>query len=93
MVPAKQLVMKNNNMANTLAGDALVEQLADELNTSTSTNKRPSIFNKVDEYTRANDLRDADIYPYFKTLESSQEPEVRCDGRPMIMLSSNNYLD
>ncbi len=53
---------------------------------------RAAIFKKCQEFTRARDLIQAGIYPYFHTVESAQEPEVVCDGRPMIMMSSNNYL-
>ncbi|MFZ0488482.1 MAG: aminotransferase class I/II-fold pyridoxal phosphate-dependent enzyme [Arenicellales bacterium] len=54
--------------------------------------KRASIFNKCARFTRARELIKAGIYPYFHVVESAQEPEVICDGRPMIMMSSNNYL-
>jgi len=54
--------------------------------------KRASIFDKCSKFTRARDLIKAGIYPYFHVVESAQEPEVVCDGRPMIMVSSNNYL-
>lgn len=54
--------------------------------------KRASIFDKCSRFTRARDLIKAGIYPYFHVVESAQEPEVICDGRPMIMMSSNNYL-
>jgi 8-amino-7-oxononanoate synthase len=37
-------------------------------------------------------LREAGFYPYFQRVESAQGPEVRVEGRPMIMLGSNNYL-
>jgi len=54
--------------------------------------KRASIFDKCSRFTRAQELIQAGIYPYFHVVESAQEPEVVCDGRPMIMVSSNNYL-
>ncbi len=53
---------------------------------------RAGIFEKCRKFTRAQELIDAGIYPYFHVVESAQEPEVVCDGRPMIMMSSNNYL-
>jgi 8-amino-7-oxononanoate synthase len=53
---------------------------------------RAGIFDKCQQFTRAQELIEAGIYPYFHTVESAQEPEVVCDGRPMIMMSSNNYL-
>ncbi|MBN1384298.1 MAG: aminotransferase class I/II-fold pyridoxal phosphate-dependent enzyme [Elusimicrobia bacterium] len=32
------------------------------------------------------------IYPYFRTVESGQDPEVIVQGKRMIMMGSNNYL-
>ena len=81
--------MKNNNLAKGLTKDGLIESVVTE---SAGSRPRPSIFDKVVEYERVKEMRDADVYPYFKALESSQEPEVRCGGCDMIMLSSNNYL-
>jgi 8-amino-7-oxononanoate synthase len=34
----------------------------------------------------------AGIYPYFRVIESAQDPEVIMNGRRMIMVGSNNYL-
>ncbi len=34
----------------------------------------------------------AGFYPYFREVQSEQDPEVMVEGRPMIMLGSNNYL-
>jgi 8-amino-7-oxononanoate synthase len=34
----------------------------------------------------------AGFYPYFRVVESEQDPEVIVEGRKMIMLGSNNYL-
>ena len=34
----------------------------------------------------------AGFYPYFRVMESEQDPEVIVEGRKMIMLGSNNYL-
>ncbi len=54
--------------------------------------KRAPVFDKCLRFTRAADLRTANLYPYFKPLTSPQGPEVICQGRRMIMMSSNNYL-
>ena len=40
----------------------------------------------------AKPLIDADLYPYFHTLETKQAPVVMMEGKRMIMLGSNNYL-
>ncbi len=34
----------------------------------------------------------AGFYPYFRVVESEQDPEVIVEGKKMIMLGSNNYL-
>jgi len=36
--------------------------------------------------------RAEDSYVIFRPVESAQTPEVMVDGRPMIMIGSNNYL-
>jgi 8-amino-7-oxononanoate synthase len=36
--------------------------------------------------------RDADIVPYFRTVEGPARPVVEMEGAPRIMLGSNNYL-
>lgn len=38
------------------------------------------------------EIRAADIYPYFHKLESRQDVEVVMEGKRRIMLGSNNYL-
>jgi len=53
---------------------------------------RSRVFDKCRRFTRARELIEAGLYPYFHKMESAQEPEVICDSRPMIMMSSNNYL-
>lgn len=53
---------------------------------------RPVLFDKCRKYTRAKEAMAAGVYPYFHRIDSAQEPDVICDGRPMIMMSSNDYL-
>ncbi len=36
--------------------------------------------------------READLFPYFRTVESPAMPVVEMEGAPRIMLASNNYL-
>ena len=50
------------------------------------------IFDKCQEYTRAQSLRDAGVYHYFRRIGSQQDPVVTIDGKELIMLGSNNYL-
>ena len=53
------------------------------------------VFAKVRGYEREELLhaaRAADLMPYFRTVESPAMPVVEMEGRPRIMLASNNYL-
>ncbi len=54
--------------------------------------KEMDIFDKCRRFTAAKEVMDAGLYPYFRVIESAQEPEVIVDGRKMIMIGSNNYL-
>ncbi len=36
--------------------------------------------------------REAGVYPFFRMIESAQEPEVVMGGRTLVMVGSNNYL-
>ncbi len=53
------------------------------------------VFAKVRGHERADQLRaarEADILPYFRTLEGPAGPVVEMEGAQRIMLGSNNYL-
>ncbi|MEA2252334.1 MAG: 8-amino-7-oxononanoate synthase [Solirubrobacteraceae bacterium] len=55
----------------------------------------------IDVFTKAREneriallraAREADIVPYFRTVEGPARPVVEMEGAPRIMLGSNNYL-
>jgi 8-amino-7-oxononanoate synthase len=53
------------------------------------------VFAKVRGHEREELLRaarEADLLPYFRTVESPAMPVVEMEGTPRIMLASNNYL-
>jgi 8-amino-7-oxononanoate synthase len=53
------------------------------------------VFAKVRGHEREELLRaarEADLMPYFRTVESPAMPVVEMEGSPRIMLASNNYL-
>jgi 8-amino-7-oxononanoate synthase len=53
------------------------------------------VFSKVRGHEREELLRaarEADLMPYFRTVESPAMPVVEMEGAPRIMLASNNYL-
>lgn len=54
--------------------------------------KRPSLFDKCYAYTRADEVKAAGIYPYFRPIEESEGPVVQMTGNKVIMAGSNNYL-
>jgi 8-amino-7-oxononanoate synthase len=53
------------------------------------------VFAKVRGHEREEQLRaarEADLLPYFRLIESPALPVMEIEGRPRIMLGSNNYL-
>lgn len=50
------------------------------------------IFQKCVEFRDADAVKEAGLYPYFRTIGSAQDPVVTMDGREVVMLGSNNYL-
>jgi 8-amino-7-oxononanoate synthase len=50
------------------------------------------IFQKCTEFTRADEVKEAGLYPYFRPIEENEGPVVRIEGRDVIMAGSNNYL-
>ena len=53
------------------------------------------VFAKIRGHEREELLRaarEADLMPYFRTVESPAMPIVEMEGQPRIMLASNNYL-
>ncbi len=53
------------------------------------------MFDKIRGHEREELLRaarEADLMPYFRTVESPAMPVVEMEGAPRIMLASNNYL-
>lgn len=50
------------------------------------------LFEKCLSFTRADELKAADLYPYFTPIEEAVGNRIKVGGRPMIMVGSNNYL-
>lgn len=50
------------------------------------------IFEKCFKFNTAKELQKTGVYPFFRVIESAQDPEVIMSGRKMIMVGSNNYL-
>jgi 8-amino-7-oxononanoate synthase len=50
------------------------------------------LFEKCYNYTRADEVRAAGLYPYFQPISSQPGDEVIMNGKKVIMIGSNNYL-
>jgi 8-amino-7-oxononanoate synthase len=50
------------------------------------------IFEKARTFTRAREVQEAGLYPYFLPISENLGPEVVINGHRVIMLGSNNYL-
>ena len=61
-------------------------------NSQVDMKKSIDIFDKCFRFQKAKALMSEGIYPYFRVIESAQDPEIIMNGRKMIMIGSNNYL-
>lgn len=50
------------------------------------------LFDKCYAFKEDQKVKEMGVYPYFRVISSQQDPVVEMDGKPMIMLGSNNYL-
>ncbi len=50
------------------------------------------IFTKAVNFTKADEVKAAGLYPYFKPLEATDGTIVEIEGNKVIMAGSNNYL-
>ena len=50
------------------------------------------IFEKCHNYTDPDKVQAAGIYPFFRMIESQQDPVVTMGGKEVVMCGSNNYL-
>lgn len=50
------------------------------------------LLEKCVRFTKAEELRQVGLYPYFRMIESAQDTEVVIDGKKMLMLGSNSYM-
>ena len=50
------------------------------------------LFKKCYDFTRVEDMKKINLYPYFHTLSSGQDTIVKMEGKKTIMIGSNNYL-
>jgi len=50
------------------------------------------IFQRCYEFNRADEVKAANLYPYFHPIEENEGPVVHIGGKRMVMAGSNNYL-
>ena len=62
--------------------------------TQISDTQKPPIdlFQKCRDFTRADEVKAAGFYPYFRAIEENEGPVVQIEGRKIVMAGSNNYL-
>ncbi len=54
---------------------------------------KDSLLNKkMAAYTAPQEVMKAGLYPYFRMLESGQNPVIIYKGKQMLMFGSNSYL-
>jgi len=51
-----------------------------------------TIFDKCYNFTRAEEVQEMGIYPFFTPIQEVNGNRVRVDGKEMLMVGSNNYL-
>jgi 8-amino-7-oxononanoate synthase len=59
---------------------------------STKSGKFADIFSKAYNFTKADEVKAAGLYPYFKPLTETDGTSVVIEGHRVIMAGSNNYL-
>lgn len=47
---------------------------------------------KCAEFTLADEVKAMGIYPYYRPIESGQDPVVKMNGKDVLMFGSNSYL-
>lgn len=62
--------------------------MADQKNSAT----KSDIFSKAFNFTKADEVKELGLYPYFKPLEATDGTVVEIEGKRVIMAGSNNYL-
>src|SRR5690625_3472300 len=53
---------------------------------------KTDIFQKAFDFTKAEEIKEMGLYPYFKPLQATDGTIVKIEGRDVIMAGSNNYL-
>ena len=54
--------------------------------------KKVDLFEKAYAFTRADEVKAAGFYPYFRAIEANEGHVVQIEGKKVVMAGSNNYL-
>lgn len=68
------------------------QSLVSQPASSSSVKEATDLFQKCLDFTRADEVKAAGFYPYFRAIEENEGPVVRIEGKKVIMAGSNNYL-
>ncbi|MGA9117813.1 MAG: aminotransferase class I/II-fold pyridoxal phosphate-dependent enzyme [Bacteroidota bacterium] len=71
------------------SGDSITH---DQTAPSSGKKDKNDLFQKCWSFTRADDIKAAGYYPYFRPIEENEGPVVTIEGHKVIMAGSNNYL-
>ncbi len=71
--------------------DTAQQQTKDRPPVNETMTKAVDLFEKCRSFTRADEVKAAGYYPYFRPIEENEGPEVTIEGRRVIMAGSNNY--
>ena len=87
----KPIFLPAPDAAGSLAADT-VHPSGAQVPSTPKRSDRMQVFAKADAFTVADELRSADLYPYFQRIEESRDTEVVIDGHRKVMIGSNNYM-
>lgn len=59
---------------------------------TTETLQHQALLDKCRNFTKAEEAKAGGYYPYFKPISESEDTVVVIEGKPRVMLGSNNYL-
>ncbi|HEY1023042.1 MAG TPA: 8-amino-7-oxononanoate synthase, partial [Flavisolibacter sp.] len=51
-----------------------------------------ALLEKFAQFTTADELKRAGLYPYFRPIEENHDTEVVIGGRRLLMFGSNSYM-
>ncbi len=66
--------------------------MSQDTTTSNTDKKKVDLFEKAYTFTRADEVKAAGFYPYFRAIEANEGPVVQIEGKKVVMAGSNNYL-